>query len=79
MSSLTLVRPIPVAANKSVERPKVYVSERSVTPRRASSVMIVCGNCMGNGLNPRKTLLSADGSACATCGSHSYVLASKFL
>lgn len=69
--------PVSVAAPKTDDQPKLYISDRSVTPRSISSVMIVCGNCMGEDRLPRKTFLSADGSGCASCGSQSYVLASK--
>lgn len=38
-------------------------------------VAIICGDCAGDGLLPRQTMLSRDGS-CRTCGGRSYVLAS---
>jgi hypothetical protein len=55
---------------------EVFISDPLVTPRRLTHHLIVCGNCAGDERLPRKTFLSAD-STCASCGSRSYVLASK--
>lgn len=41
----------------------------------ALGVQIVCGDCSGDGISPRRTYLNRLGN-CSECGGHSYVLAS---
>jgi hypothetical protein len=53
---------------------KVFIDRPEVAPRETTSTMIVCGDCGGDGLNPRKTILTKQGR-CAGCGGRSYVLA----
>jgi hypothetical protein len=67
----TLVADLPVQVS-------VLISDPVVTPRLLSClcVLIVCGDCAGDGVNPRKTLMAANGT-CANCGGRSFVLASK--
>lgn len=43
---------------------------------RVTRTQVVCGDCMGNGLLPVKTLLTSIGT-CSRCGGGSYVLASN--
>jgi hypothetical protein len=40
-------------------------------------VLIICGDCSGDGLIARKTVLGANGR-CEACGGNNYVLASAF-
>ncbi len=57
---------------------KTYLRERErqlETVRVLRREMIVCGDCMGDDLLPRKTHLT-DSGVCAQCGGRSYVLAS---
>jgi hypothetical protein len=42
----------------------------------ALGVQIVCGDCSGDGVSPRRTYLNRLGN-CSECGGHSYVLASN--
>ena len=39
-------------------------------------IQIVCGNCAGDEIRPRRTYLDRFGN-CAQCGGHSYLLASS--
>jgi hypothetical protein len=39
-------------------------------------IQIVCGNCAGDELRPRRTYLDRSGN-CSLCGGHSYLLASS--
>lgn len=57
--------------------PGVYIDDPYINLQPVTGRMIVCGNCAGDDPLPRKTLLAADES-CASCGSHSYVMASTF-
>jgi hypothetical protein len=43
---------------------------------RATAVQIVCGDCAGYDVLPRKTFLTRDGR-CWDCGGRSYALASR--
>jgi hypothetical protein len=49
---------------------------REPTPVLWQPVSIVCGNCSGDGISPRRTLLDARGR-CADCGGTSYMLAAR--
>src|SRR5437763_16780247 len=56
--------------------PVVFIKRLQVAPRELTERLIVCGDCGGDGLNPRKTLLTEQGR-CASCGGQSYVLAAN--
>lgn len=43
---------------------------------RVTAVQIVCGDCAGHGVLPRKTFLTSEGR-CENCGGRSYALASR--
>ncbi len=43
---------------------------------RITATEIICGDCSGPGLEPRRTLLTKD-NRCATCGGQNYTLAAK--
>lgn len=59
---------------------KRYRGERSVgsnpRPTTVIPVTIICGNCCGDSLLPRRTLFS--NGRCQDCGSTSFVFASEF-
>ncbi|MGA9768751.1 MAG: hypothetical protein WBV94_06915 [Blastocatellia bacterium] len=57
------------------ESTTVFIDRPAVAPREITRTMIVCGDCAGDSINPRKTLLTKEGR-CASCGGNSYVLAS---
>jgi hypothetical protein len=51
-----------------------------LAPRNSSvklGVQIVCGDCAGNGVQPKRTILTRFG-VCEQCGGTSYVLASEW-
>jgi hypothetical protein len=64
-------------AKPAAARPIVFLRDQRVSPRRVTSIMVVCGNCAGDDDLPRKTFMASDGS-CDTCGGNSCVLASTF-
>ena len=43
---------------------------------RVTQIQIVCGDCAGDALFPRKTLMMSDG-ACSRCGGRNIVLVAK--
>lgn len=57
---------------KPVRFPRTKVSEMP----RATAVQIVCGDCAGYEVLPRKTFLTREGR-CWDCGGRSYALASR--
>jgi hypothetical protein len=60
------------------DSPTVFIDRPIVAAREITRTMIVCGDCAGDSINPRKTLLTKEGR-CSCCGGNSYVLASVIL
>lgn len=55
-------------------------SRQLLAPRESAiklSVQIVCGDCAGSGVQPKRTMLTRFG-VCEQCGGTSYVLASEW-
>ncbi|HWQ33943.1 MAG TPA: hypothetical protein VNQ79_13920 [Blastocatellia bacterium] len=61
------IRALRQTARMSASVPEVYEARQPV--------LIICGDCSGEGRVARKTLLTRDGH-CAGCGGDNYVLAS---
>ena len=59
-------------------RKGLFLKDARVSARQTTSIMIICGNCAGEALNPCKTLLDTKGK-CATCGGSSYAIASALV
>jgi hypothetical protein len=57
-------------------KPKVFIKQPFVSERRATQTMIICGDCSGDGLLPRKTFQTGD-ERCDGCGGRSFVLATE--
>jgi hypothetical protein len=56
---------------------KLAAVSRAAAPRIVvTTIQIVCGDCMGDALFPRKTFLTTEGT-CSRCAGGNYVLASK--
>lgn len=63
-----------------VLRNRLTDSRQLLAPRESSlrlGVQIVCGDCAGNGRQPKRTMLTRFG-VCEQCGGTSYVLASEW-
>jgi hypothetical protein len=50
------------------------IESRAIVP--TVGVQIICGDCAGDGLIPRKTYVDASGK-CSECGGKSYILAAN--
>jgi ribosomal protein L37E len=66
----------PGQADCSGSSPWLFIDRPQVAPREVTQTLIVCGDCGGDGLNPRKTFLTKQ-DRCASCGGRSYVLAAN--
>lgn len=60
-----------------VEPPCVLISNRRVTPRTVTGITIICGDCVGDSKQPRKTFMASD-RTCANCGGRSYELTETY-
>ena len=61
---------------KNGRRRQDYVQHTERASLHFSPVQIVCGDCSGEGVSPRKTFMDRFGK-CDHCGGASYVLASE--
>jgi hypothetical protein len=61
---------------KNGRRRQDYVQNTERASLHYSPVQIICGDCSGEGVSPRKTFMDRSGK-CDHCGGASYVLASE--
>lgn len=61
---------------KNGRRRQDYVQHTERASLHYSPVQIICGDCSGEGVSPKKTFMDRSGQ-CDQCGGASYVLASE--